>query len=246
MGVRGRAGGGDGCAGRGRHRRGARERRSARGPGGGAPRLVAAGAPPAARRVCGAAARRRVARGDRRRARAGGARGEPRLGHPALAPVAALALGVALAFAPGCASLRWSLQKWLRSAGTANLAFPEPVFEQYGCGARSLPFLAIELDELVPPRVRPGGEFNHRMVYALCPAAPTEVVTGLLHTRIRFRGEPLYDESGTYELRPGRWRVDAIVEIPPDAEAGVYAYEISFAAPQLSFERSLTFLIEEP
>jgi hypothetical protein len=84
------------------------------------------------------------------------------------------------------------------------------------------------------------------MVYALCPAAPTEVVAGQLETRIRFRGEPVYDESDAYELRPGRWRVDTIVELPLDAEPGVYAFEIAFASPSLSFERGLTFLVEEP
>ncbi len=118
---------------------------------------------------------------------------------------------------------------------------------EYGCAERSLPFFIVELDELVPPRVRAGGEFNHRMVYALCPAAPTQVVSGGLSTRIRFRGEPIFHETeAVYELRPGRWRVDTIVEVPDHAEPGVYAYEIEFASASLRFERGLTFLIEEP
>ena len=151
----------------------------------------------------------------------------------------------ALALLPGCASLRWSLQKAGREEGAQLAAFPEEVAREYGCAERALPFLAVERSELVPPRVRAGGEFNHRLVYALCPARPTEVVAGRLVEGIRFRGVILHREVREgFELRPGRWVLDAFVELPGGAEPGVYAYEIRFEGGPVAFEERHTFVVE--
>jgi len=38
--------------------------------------------------------------------------------------------------------------------------------------------------------------------------------------------------------------IDAFVEIPEDAEPGVYAYEVAFSGKGLSFDKSLTFLVK--
>jgi hypothetical protein len=85
------------------------------------------------------------------------------------------------------------------------------------------------------------------MVYALCPVNPTEVVEGTLLTRIRFRGQPIVsDRVAPYELRPGRWIVDAFVTLPNDAEPGVYAYEIQFDSRAIDFNERLTFVVESP
>ena len=156
------------------------------------------------------------------------------------------ALGLLLAsLATGCASLRWSVQKAMREEGAHLAAFPEAVAEEYGCGRRQLPFFAIERSEIVPPRVPAGGEFNHRFVTVLCPAHPTEVEVGRLVEGIRFRGRLLHGETRErFEIRPGRWILDAFVELPPDAEPGVYAYELRFEGPSVAFERSWSFVVE--
>jgi hypothetical protein len=163
------------------------------------------------------------------------------LDHPKIA-AACLLLG---ALATGCASLRWSVQKAVREEGARMTAFPEEVAEEYGCAERPLPFFAIEKDEIVPPRVRSGGEFNHRLVTVLCPSHPTEVEVGRLSEAIRFRGELLHRETREgFEIRPGRWVLDAFVELPPDAEPGVYAYELRFEGRSIRFERSSSFVVE--
>jgi hypothetical protein len=145
----------------------------------------------------------------------------------------------------GCASLRWSVQKALREEGSENRGFPEVVWEEYDCGTQKRPFLIVEENELVPPTVKAGGEFNHRMVYVMCPANPTEVVPGQLSTRIRFKGDPIMNSTDLrYEIKPGRWVVDAFVEIPENAEPGVYAYEVGFSGKGLKFDKSLTFLVK--
>jgi len=163
------------------------------------------------------------------------------LGDPKVAALCLL-LG---ALATGCASLRWSVQKAVRDEGARLAEFPEAVAEEYGCDRRRLPFFAIERSELVPPRVPAGGEFNHRLVTVLCPAHPTEVEVGRLVEGIRFRGRILHGETRErFEIRPGRWVLDAFVELPPDAEPGVYAYELRFEGPSVALERSWSFVVE--
>jgi hypothetical protein len=163
------------------------------------------------------------------------------LGHPKVAAACLLLVGLTT----GCASLRWSLQKAGRSEGTRLAAFPEEVAAEYDCAHRKLPYFTIERSELVPPRVRPGGEFNHRLVTVLCPAHPTEVAVGRLVEGIRFRGRLVHRQTrGRFEIRPGRWVQDAFVELPADAEPGVYAYELRFEAPDVSFEQSWSFVVE--
>jgi hypothetical protein len=159
----------------------------------------------------------------------------------------AVALALALAVATGCAGTRWWLQKSLRSPGENLVDFPEAVWEEFHCGTQKRPFFVIERNELVPPEVRSGGEFNHRLVYAMCPVNPTEVVTGKLATRIRFKGAPIVVETQPdWDLKPGRWIVDALVALPENAEPGIYSYELKFVSPRVAFDKSLTFVVRQP
>jgi hypothetical protein len=136
------------------------------------------------------------------------------------------------------------MQKSFREPGERLTDFPEAVWEEYDCQTQNRPFFIIETNELVPTRVEVGGEFNHRMVYVMCPVRPTGVVSGRLRTRIRFRGAPIVQETTeAYEIKPGRWIVDAEVSLPGDAEPGIYAYEIAFESRRLIFDKSLTFLV---
>ena len=67
---------------------------------------------------------------------------------------------------------------------------------------------------------------------------------GQLSTRIRFKGAPIVRQTQThYEIKPGRWVVDAFIELPEGAEPGIYAFEIEFESLRLRFEKSLTFLV---
>ena len=159
----------------------------------------------------------------------------------------ALALALALGTSSGCASTRWWLEKALRSPGENLAALPDEVWQEYDCGAQKRPFFIIERNELVPPRVRSGGEFNHRLVYVMCPVNPTEVVTGRLSTRIRFKGAPIVVEQlPEWDLKPGRWVVDAMIALPANAEPGIYTYELQFESEPVAFEKSLTFVVRAP
>ena len=136
--------------------------------------------------------------------------------------VVVLCAALALLVAGGCASLRWSVQKSLRSPGEKLESFPELVWDEYDCEAQKRPFFLIEANEIVPPRVSAGGAFNHRLVYVMCPARPTAVVSGRLVTRIRFRGDPIVRESTeAYEIKPGRWVVVDATRPKDDVAAAV-------------------------
>ncbi len=156
-------------------------------------------------------------------------------------------LALALLLAPGCATVTGSVQKVFRSPGERLDAFPEAVWKEYDCDSQKRPFLVIEKNELIPARVKSGGEFGHRFVYAMCPENSTEVVAGRLSTRIRFKGQPIVgDTIESYEIKPGRWVVDAFVRIPENAAPGIYAYELAFESASLDFDKSLTFVVRQP
>jgi hypothetical protein len=168
--------------------------------------------------------------------------------HPPLSPArslraTAILLVAALALS-GCASLRWEIAKAMRREGVSNLAFPDQVFEEYGCAKKELPWLLVERSELIPPVLQAGAEFNHRLVYGMCPERPTGVDRGELVIRIWHEGRAIHsDRERAYELWPGRWQIDTFVQIPSDAEPGVYAYELEFRGRALRFERRDTFLV---
>jgi hypothetical protein len=144
-----------------------------------------------------------------------------------------------------CSSVRNFVDRPFRTPGESLRTFPDRVWSEYACDDKELPFFEIEYFELHPRRLAPGEEFGHRMIYVLCPDAPTAVVTGALHTQILHRGAAIVEDlEATYDIKPGRWVIDAFVKLPPAAETGVYALRIGFKSRKLQFDRTLTFAVE--
>ena len=162
------------------------------------------------------------------------------MGHPKALGAVLLSLCCA-----ACASLPAPLDRPFRSAGQKLVDFPESVAAEFVCPEQKLPWFKLEKVEIWPKRVRPGGEVGHRMVYVLCTAGPTEVVTGRLEMRILHRGKSIgsVPEPG-FELSPGRWIVDVFVTVPPEASDGLYALELDFKGSALHFAESKTFAVE--
>jgi hypothetical protein len=155
--------------------------------------------------------------------------------------LAALCL-VLLQVASGCAfvKLHW------REPGHRNETFPDEVAEEYHCDMRPLPFFQFEKNELVPRRVKPGGEFNHRLVYVLCPETPTAVVPGTLHTRVLFEGKTIVEDTVAEKLRPGRWILDSFVSMPKDVEPGLYAMDVRFESAKGNLSARIDFVVKSP
>jgi hypothetical protein len=170
------------------------------------------------------------------------------MGHPK-GIVAVAWLVVLLIGLEGCTTPVWvgKLRRALREPGQELVDLPEKVARQYDCDDKKLPFFRLEKNELNPIRVRPGGEFNHRMVYVMCPTNPTEVITGTLVTRIRFKGKAIVtDTVEPFEIKPGRWIVDAFIALPEKVEVGVYALELRFTSKssEISIEEGITFGVD--
>jgi hypothetical protein len=147
----------------------------------------------------------------------------------------------------GCASTQWvgKARRAMRQPGERLLALPDQVASDYDCTERALPYFELERNEINPTRIQPGSELNHRIVYALCPRHTTEVVTGTLTTRVRFKGEVmLHHRNPGFEFKPGRWSVDTFVRLPESAESGIYALEIQFQRGGIRLEESLTFGVD--
>jgi len=151
-----------------------------------------------------------------------------------------LAACLVACLAVGCVQM----QLKMREPGEFNRGFPDEVADEYHCAKRPLPFLAVEEDELLPERLSPGDEFNHRLQYVLCPVDDTQVVSGTLHTRILYKGKPILTESIQRDLQPGRWVVDSFITLPNDAKPGVYALQTEFTSKKGGFDTRATFLVE--
>lgn len=138
----------------------------------------------------------------------------------------------------------WNMQTTLRKPGQTLLASPENVWQAYDCAYMRLPFLAIEVNQLIPPRLRPGHEFNHRLIYAMCSNERADEIIGRLYTRIYLRGQRLVNHvDPSYVMRPGRWRVDTFITLPMDVEAGVYSMELQFVSHHLNFQQNHSFVV---
>jgi hypothetical protein len=163
------------------------------------------------------------------------------MGHPK-----ALALALCVLVLGGCASgVVGSMRKSFRAPGEKLETLPDAVWREYACATHSLPLFRLERNELLPERVEAGNDVNHRMVYVLCPSEPTAVIHGALQTRILFRGRPIVRETDAdYEIKPGRWVVDTFIQIPPQAETGIYSVEVSFESGGVRFRDELSFAVE--
>jgi len=156
-----------------------------------------------------------------------------------------LIIGLGLVSALGCAGVAGRLERALRSPGEKLRTVPDDVWSEYKCSEQKLPLFRLEQTELVPQRVTAGDDVNHRLVYALCPTEPTEVIEGTLQTRILFKGKPvLRDADGHYEIKPGRWVVDTFIQIPPQAETGIYSVQVEFVSQTVNFREERSFAVE--
>ncbi len=154
---------------------------------------------------------------------------------------------LALALALGCLSCAYlpaAIERPFRKPGVRLVDFPEKVAAEFKCASQKLPWFKLETLEVWPKQLGAGKELGYRVVYALCTEGATDVVTGRLETRVVFRGQPiLRAPDPAFDLRPGRWKIDVFVTVPPSASDGLYALELEFRSPSVRFSRSETFAV---
>ncbi len=154
---------------------------------------------------------------------------------------------LALAFlASGCATGPLDVSE---HPGATLLTTAPAVAGEYACDERRLPWLGLEANAIVPAPVAAGGEFAHRLVTVMCPVYPEQRLVGALRTRIRLGDDVVADDTvQAFEIAPGRWRVDALVTLPPEATLGVYTLEVQFESRdhKTRFEDRVPFGVVAP
>ena len=154
---------------------------------------------------------------------------------------------------PACSTLGTDLTRikdtvivQFRKPGEHMILPPKTVWENAACSGRNIPHFLIEQYQVIPVSLRAGGFFSQRLIYSLCTNERGDEILGKLHTRIYFRGEPIItDTDSNYALKPGKWCIDRIIDIPPNATPGVYSIEMEFMSSELKFKQHENFIIND-
>jgi len=94
--------------------------------------------------------------------------------------------------------------------------------------AKSAPLANFEDQRLIPAAVVAGEKFTHHLVYAVCDADPAHVIEGTLYRKIFLKGRLLHSEPVPFLLKPGRWAVNALIEVPAKSKPGAYTLKTEF------------------
>lgn len=141
----------------------------------------------------------------------------------------------------------WDIQKSMRKPGEKLLTHPNKVHAKYNCATRRLPFFQIEKNEILPPRLYAGKELNHHLIYVMCPAKPSQIISGKLTRSIYYKSRSIFkDVIKNFEFKPGEWSIDAFIKVPEAAEPGVYSLEVAFSGKGTSFRENQHFVVTAP
>jgi hypothetical protein len=141
-------------------------------------------------------------------------------------------------------SLWWDVKMNQREAGEELITDPARVWRKLRCDNRPLPYLQIDDNEVIPLRLTAGEKINHHLVYSLCPAKPSEVVSARLSRSILYKGDIIFnDVIDNYELKPGRWSVDAFVKVAEQAQPGVYSLQLTLSNGNLDIAVDTGFVV---
>ncbi|HWP56954.1 MAG TPA: hypothetical protein VNL14_03585 [Candidatus Acidoferrales bacterium] len=160
--------------------------------------------------------------------------------------IASLVLGGNVVLS-GCAVIYQQAVAASRQPGEHIRTTPDKVWTELKCRERELPFVAVESMELLPEMLKPGGRANYRLVYAMCPRTPSQVLKARVVRRILFKGDSVASNvNESLELKPGRWVVDSFFTMPKDAPLGVYSLEVTLEPPnQPAVQRVRSFVLSD-
>ncbi len=158
--------------------------------------------------------------------------------------ISALILGGCKATTTKIQELQQKFVRSMRKPGEKMVASPENTSKKYSCSPYKQTILVLEKAETIPSKVFPGEEINQRIRYALCPYTPSGTVRGEIIRTVLFKGETAFQDVTNYEFKPGTWTVDVFIEIPYDAQSGIYALEVVLTYSQKTTRESNTFIVK--
>lgn len=90
------------------------------------------------------------------------------------------------------------------------------------------PWVDFEQQRLEPPIVAVGEKLTHQLVYVVCDPDPAHVIEGTLYRNIYRNGRLLHREPKAVYLKPGRWTINALIEVPAKSKPGTYTLKTEF------------------
>ncbi|MEZ0361277.1 MAG: hypothetical protein ABWK04_05165 [Hydrogenobacter sp.] len=125
-----------------------------------------------------------------------------------------------------------------RSPGEKLLSTYQDIIKGEDCkGGR---ILTVKEDEVIPSVVSRGEKLNHRIVYTLCRETPLK---GLILRKIQRDSKTLMTDKTDYEFKPGKWVIDAFIEVPHNAKEGSYLLESSIEAGSTDHIKRHPFIV---
>lgn len=144
----------------------------------------------------------------------------------------------------GGEALRWSAGAVAPGTDETLVASPEAVSQELGCATAKRPLIRVESDELAPAVAAPGGSLTHRFVYAACLRRGAATVAGTYRRRFSRDGRTVHVAlDPEFAFKPGRWRVERVIHVPPDTPSGDYVLHVDLEGQGIRYERSLAFSI---
>src|SRR5262245_26602371 len=132
----------------------------------------------------------------------------------------------------GCSAIQQQIIAAARQPGEQIETTPDQIWRELDCAKRERPYVHVESLEILPEMIKPGGRVNYRLVYAMCPQKPSEIVKTRVVRSMLFKGEQVArNVKDNFELKPGRWLVDSFFTLPPTSPLGVYALEVGVEGP---------------
>ena len=130
--------------------------------------------------------------------------------------------------------------------GVMQLLDGTEIWKEYHCDSKKLPFIVIEQDQILPISVQAGKEIQHRFVYAACTSSGQQAIKGSLSRKIYYRGRVVFeDTTRNFEIKPGQWKVNAVVGIPPQVKPGSYDFELVISSPTTAVKKNLPFMVQK-
>ncbi len=90
------------------------------------------------------------------------------------------------------------------------------------------PLADFEEQRLDPETVSAGEQFTHHLVYTVCDPDRDHIINGTLYRNIYLKGRLLHSEPKTIFLKPGRWAINALIEVPAKTKPGIYTLKTEF------------------
>lgn len=155
---------------------------------------------------------------------------------------------LAAMFCAGCATVRdvqQTIAKSFRSPGETMENSPLETAQYPYCLNQKQDMPVILETEVIPGRVSPGEEINHRLRYVQCLAVSPAEQQGSIVRSVSFGKKIVFEDKTAYEFKQGGWVLDAFIMTPAEAKPGVYTVNTTVIYKGISVNRSNSFQIKD-